>query len=96
MKKKLEALLAEYGPIALAVYLVIFVVVFMAFSAAIGTGFEPDGVAQGAGLLGAAYLATKVTQPFRIGATFLLTPLVAKVIRRGKRGTPEPTGEEEV
>jgi|GEM_PF-6865321 len=30
----------------------------------------------------AAWLATKVTQPLRIGATFVLTPLVARLVRK--------------
>jgi hypothetical protein len=80
-----RALVAEYGAIAIVVYLVIFAVVLGGFAFAIARGADVEGVAGGAGTLGAAWLATKVTQPLRIGATALLTPLVAALLRRRGR-----------
>ena len=77
MKKKLESLLAEYGAIAFIVYFTIFGLTITGFAMAIKAGVEVDSVAGTTGVWGAAWLATKVTQPLRIGATFLLTPLVA-------------------
>ena len=43
-----------------------------------------------AGLLAAAYVATKVTQPLRIGATLALTPLIAHFIRKHRRSPAGP------
>lgn len=86
-KGKLQALFAEYGAIAVGTYLSIFALTLAGFSAAIGFGFEVEGMAAGAGTFGAAYLATKLTQPLRIGATLLMTPVVAGVWHRF-RGKP--------
>lgn len=92
MKKKLNALLEEYGPVALVLYFVIFIGVWAGFAIAIKFGFQPESAAGGAGLLGASYLATKVTQPLRIGATLVLTPGVAAVWNRlrGRKPTAPP------
>lgn len=84
MKSKLEALLVEYGKIAVAVYLVLFLVVLAAFALALAAGFEVKSAAGAAGTLGGAYLATKLTQPVRILATLALTPAVARLIGRKK------------
>lgn len=87
-KERLKALLAEYGRVALATYLSIFVLVLAGFSAAFALGFQGEGIGEGASafrgasLLGAAYLATKLVQPLRIVATVALTPVVASVIKR--------------
>ena len=95
--KRLKELINEYGPIAIGTYLVIFVLVLTGFALAIHFGFEPDGVAGGLGLLAAAWLATKATQPLRIAATFALTPVVARVVRRSPASTaaPVPTPDPE-
>ena len=87
-KERLKALLAEYGRIALATYLVLFALVLAGFAAAFALGFEGQGIGdgasafRGASLLGAAYLATKLVQPLRILATVAVTPLVASAIKR--------------
>jgi hypothetical protein len=92
-RERLKALLAEYGRVALYTYLALFVLVFAGFAIAIAAGLEVESAQGGAGVLGAAYLATKVSQPIRIAATLGLTPLVASAInrlRRSKRQSPEP------
>ena len=58
MKEKLQKLMAEYGLIALAVYLTTFVVTMTGFSIAIMQGFEVEGHSSAAGVLGAAWIAT--------------------------------------
>ena len=63
----------------------LFVLAMVGFSAAIVFGFQVEGSAAGAGTLAAAWLATKVTQPARIAATVVLTPLAARVARRLRR-----------
>ena len=88
MKKRLETLFAEYGAIAITIYLTIFVVTLSSFAIALRTGFEVDGVAGNSGTLAAAWVATKLTQPLRIIATVLLTPVVAGILHRFRRVKP--------
>ena len=76
--------MAEYGRIALAVYLTTFVVTMAGFSIAITQGFEVEGATSTAGTLGAAWVATKLTQPIRIGVTLALTPVIGSFLKRRK------------
>ena len=97
-KEKLKALLAEYGRVALYTYLGLFALVFAGFAVAITAGVQVESAQGGAGVLGMAYVATKVTQPIRIAATLALTPLIATAINRlrGSKGSapkPDATGE---
>ncbi|HEX7507589.1 MAG TPA: hypothetical protein VF550_12500 [Polyangia bacterium] len=87
-RQRLKNLLAEYGRLALYTYLVLFVVVLVGFAGAIHLGVHTESTAGKAGLWGAAWLATKVTQPLRILATVALTPLVAQVLKRKKQPAP--------
>ena len=89
VKAKWKETLAEYGQVALVVYFVIFGIVFVGAFIALQLGFEMEGVAGGAGTIGAAWLATKVTQPLRILATVALTPLVAAARKRLTRGSSD-------
>jgi hypothetical protein len=84
-RQRLKALLAEYGRLAIYIYLVIFVVVLLGFAGAIHLGVNTQSTVGKAGLWGAAWLATKVTQPLRILATVALTPLVAQVLKLRKK-----------
>jgi hypothetical protein len=88
-KERLKTLLAEYGRLALWIYLAIFLCVMAGFTAAIALGFTIESAQGGAGLLGAAWLATKFTQPLRIMATLALTPVVARL---KARLSPRPEG----
>jgi hypothetical protein len=87
-RQRLKDLLAEYGRLALYTYLVLFVIVLVGFAGAIHWGVRVESTAGKAGLWGAAWLATKVTQPLRILATVALTPLVAQVLKRRKKTAP--------
>jgi hypothetical protein len=80
--ERLKALLAAYGRIALAAYLTLFVLVFAGFALAISAGVNVASAQGGAGVLGAAYVATKLTQPLRIAATVALTPLLARLVEK--------------
>jgi hypothetical protein len=95
MKINFKELLAEYGRVAIAVYLVIFVATLVGSWMAIRMGWRTAGPAGNAGTLAAAYVATKLTQPLRIAATVVLTPVVAKVHERitRARGRPADRGE---
>jgi hypothetical protein len=45
-------------------------------------GIEVDGAGEATSALFGAWLAAKVTQPVRIAATIVLTPMVANVLRK--------------
>jgi len=82
VRKTINAILVEYGKVAVAVYLVIFTLVLVSFWAAIRFGWQPTSTAGNAGAWTAAYIATKVTQPLRIAATLVVTPFIAKLYER--------------
>lgn len=82
MRKTLKNILAEYGAVAVVVYLAIFFIVLAGFWLAIKTGLRPASAVGNAGAFTAAYIATKLTQPLRIGATLVLTPFAAKLYER--------------
>lgn len=82
MTDRLKQLLHRYGRIALVVYLALFAVVYLGFLVSISAGVSPSDTTSTVGVAGAAWLATKVTQPVRIGATLLLTPLVGRLFGR--------------
>jgi hypothetical protein len=91
-RQRLKNLLAEYGRLALYTYLVLFLLVLLGFAGAIHLGVHTESMAGTAGLWGAAWLATKVTQPLRILATLALTPLVAQLLKLRKKPAPvDPT-----
>ena len=91
MRRTFKDILAEYGAVALVVYLTIFAVVLFSFWAAISMGWKPGSAVGSVGAFTAAYIATKVTQPLRIAATLALTPIVARVYERvtGKKAGAE-------
>jgi hypothetical protein len=97
VKKTVQNLLAEYGTVAVIVYFTIFFATLGGFWLAIRFGWRPSSAAGSVGTLAAAYIATKLTQPIRIGATLVVTPLIAKLYERarGRRerlpnGIPDP------
>jgi hypothetical protein len=99
-RERLKTLLAEYGRVALYTYFGLFALVLAGFAVAIAAGVQVESAQGGAGVLGMAWLATKVTQPLRIAATLALTPLVAAAVKkvRRERGTderPKPGSEQE-
>ena len=82
MRKTLKHILAEYGAVALTVYLTIFALVFVGAYVAVAMGWRPESLSGKVGTWVIAYGIVKLTQPLRIGATLLLTPLVARVYER--------------
>jgi hypothetical protein len=89
-RAKLKLLLEEYGRIAIWVYLVIWLSVLAGFAIAISAGFNVKDGPAGMGVLGAAWVATKLTQPLRIGATLVLTPVVSAVLNKWRpRAKPD-------
>jgi hypothetical protein len=92
LRKTLKNVLAEYGAVALVLYLVIFGLTLGGVYFALKAGWAPASATGKASTFVAAYIITKLTQPFRIGATVILTPLVAtgyeRVTGRAGRGLP--------
>lgn len=84
-KERLKSLLAEYGRVAIWTYFILFGLTLSGFAVAIAAGVRVESTQGQAGVLGAAYVATKLTQPLRIGATLALTPLVARLAQRVRR-----------
>lgn len=90
-RQRLKALLAQYGRVAVGTYFGIFALTLTGFAAAISMGFNVSGASGTAGLLGAAWVATKLTQPLRIVGTVVLTPLVSAALTRlGWERTAKP------
>ena len=82
LKRRFDGLVQQYGRVALWVYFSIFGLVLGGFYLAINSGYRPDGTANVVGTLGAAWLATKLTQPIRLLATLGLTPVIARWTQR--------------
>jgi hypothetical protein len=85
LKQRFKTLIAESGAIVLWVYFGIFGLVLVSTAMALEMGVKLDGVAGAAGIWGAAYLFTKLTQPLRIAATLAITPAVATLLRRFRK-----------
>lgn len=87
MKRTLKEILAEYGAIAVVVYLVLFAVVMIGAYFAIRFGWTTNSAAGTAGIWTAAYIVTKITQPLRIAATVVLSAFIGRLWER--RNKPE-------
>ena len=83
-KERLKRLFDEYGKLALITHLSIFALVLGSFWIALSAGadIEAAGNIETAGVFGAAYVATQLTKPVRIALTVVLTPLIARLLRR--------------
>ena len=81
LKERIKQLMVEYGSLAVWVYFGIFAIVLLSFWVAIKLGIKTDSAAGTAGTIGAAWVATKLTQPLRIIATLALTPAVMRGLR---------------
>ena len=94
LKARWKEMLAQYGGVALTTYLTIFALVLCGFALAIQVGFQVEGTAGSTGVWVGAYLATKLTQPIRIGVTLALTPFIARAWWniRGRQPPPATNG----
>jgi hypothetical protein len=79
--RTLRRILAQYGTIAVVVYLTLHMIVLFAFYLAIKMGWTPEGIAGEAGIWTVAYIFTKLTQPVRLAVTLVVTPLIARLFR---------------
>lgn len=89
-KDRLKNLFAEYGGVAIWVFAVLWVGTLGSLYLAVKFGWKPESAAGEAGTFGAAYVALRLTLPLRIGATIMLTPIVAKVLERMRLRKPKP------
>ena len=93
MKKRLENLVVQYGTVGLVVYLTSTCLVYAVFLVAIQLGWQPSGVVATGGVWIAAYIATKVTQPFRIMGAAAVTPFIVRAYERLTGRRPENRSE---
>jgi hypothetical protein len=85
LKERLQALMLEFGKLALVVYLVIFALMLLGFVLAIRMGVKVESAGATVGTWAAAYVATKLAQPLRILATLAVTPVVMKLLPQKKK-----------
>jgi multisubunit Na+/H+ antiporter MnhG subunit len=85
LKVRLNRLIDQYGRVAVITYFTLFGLVLVGFAVAVHFGVKLEGTSGAAGTLGIAYAATKVTQPLRILATLVLTPVLGRWF-----GAPKP------
>jgi hypothetical protein len=78
----MQDLVATYGAVGLAVYLTSTCLVYVVFLLGIQAGWKPSGIVAGSGVWVAAYLGTKITQPFRIVGAMAITPLLTRTYAR--------------
>ncbi|MCA9655484.1 MAG: hypothetical protein H6712_19275 [Myxococcales bacterium] len=91
---RLQQLIAEYGVIALLVFLSISAITYTGFVIAISAGFEADGSGEEAGVWLAAYIGLQATKPIRIPLVVVLTPVVASLWHRVRGNKQAATGGE--
>jgi hypothetical protein len=94
VREKLNNLIVEYGAIGLVVYLTSTALVYLGFWIALQFGWRPSGATGNIAFWGTAYVAAKVTQPFRIAGTLIATPFIARIYERvtGRRIRKETAG----
>ena len=90
MQERLTQLLEEYGKVAFAVWALIAVLVFGGSALALHLGMDIQGAKGAAGTFAGAYLVYQVSKPLRWAAVVALTPLVARLLRRGPRSPSTP------
>jgi len=94
--ERMKGLVAEYGMVALGVYWGLFFLSIGLFTLLLRMGIQASDVVARLGMqmestagtastLGVAYVATKLIQPVRIALTFVLTPMVGKLLHRFKK-----------
>jgi hypothetical protein len=101
--ERFKALLAEFGPVLIVVWLGVFGLVWAGFVLAIKFGFGVESESGFWGVVASAYLATQLAKPLRIAATLVITPAAAALLKRFRKpaldapsavpvGPPAPTG----
>lgn len=90
MKKKYEELVAEYGATAAVIHLIGFAIVMVVSGWALKQSFEVTTGKGFAALIGAAWVASKVSSPIRIAITIVLTPIVGRFVQKRRERSAPP------
>lgn len=90
LMERLQAFILRYGALALVVHYAIFGLCLVGFMLLIRAGFQVEGAVGNASTFGGAYLACQVIKIPRFAATFALTPLLDRLIRRLRNKGPNP------
>ena len=94
MNPKIQQLFSKYGRTGIFVYFSIFFLTLFTFWALLTTGIDIRSWSFFSGLgnigtIGIAYAATKITQPIRIAATVLVTPIIVGFLPTTKEDQEE-------
>ena len=87
-KQRLSTLVAEHGKVAIVSYLVLSALTIAGFSIAIGLGFQPSTATGVLEVIGAGWLAAKVTVPLRILGALAITPPISAFLARRRAKKP--------
>ncbi|WP_257462117.1 hypothetical protein [Archangium lipolyticum] len=91
LMERLQDFITRYGMLAIVVHYSIFILCLVVFALLIRAGFNVTGAAGAAGTFAGAYAACQVIKIPRFAATFALTPLIDRIIRRLRnKGPAEP------
>jgi len=90
LMERLQEFVTRYGMLAFAVHYAIFGLCLVAFMLLIRSGFQVEGAVGSAGTFAGAYAACQVIKIPRFAATFALTPLIDKLIRRLRNKGQDP------
>ena len=81
-KERWEQLQKAYGRVAIGTYLSLWAMVLIGYVVAIKIGVDVKGASGAGGVLFGAWVAAKVSQPVRIVLTLVLTPFIARCLKR--------------
>ncbi len=88
LMERLQAFITRYGMLALVVHYAIFGLCLGIFALLIRSGFQLEGAGGAAGTFAGAYAACQVIKIPRFAATFALTPVLDRLIRRLRKKGP--------
>lgn len=84
-KERMDALLSEYGKLALVIIITLSLLSFLGVFVALRTGLQPTSATGFWGTVVAAWALNRPFFPVRIALALVLTPVVARIIRYKKR-----------
>ncbi len=85
MKQRLSKLIADYGSLALYLYLGTGLLMTSAFAIAYLLGVEPSDATGVIGVIVAAWVSNKATAVIRIPIILAITPPIAELLKRRKQ-----------
>ena len=85
---RFKVFLERYGALALVVHLVGCVLFFLGAMLLIRAGFRPQSTEGSVGVFAGAYFLYKATQIPRVALTFVITPVIDRILRRLRHQPP--------